>query len=97
MTGPTLPCFKCRTPISEERAAVADSLCEACGEPAGWKTWYLIDSKWYTNAVVWPDRESADLEGADRLMRWLVPVGHEARPTDEPPNRPTLAEYRKER
>lgn len=96
-SSPTIPCSTCGTHITEERAAVADTLCEACGEPAGWKTWYLIGSSWATNSVVWPDKESAEAEGRDRLSRWYVPTDSEARATDEPANRATWNTYRKER
>lgn len=96
-SSPTIPCSSCGTHITEERAAVADTLCEACGEPAGWKTWYLIGDSWATNALVWPDKESAEAEGLNRLMSWFVPIGSEARPTDDPPNRPNWDAYWKER
>ena len=59
----------------------------------GWKSEVLVDGSWSTNAVVWPDEESAKAAGRDLLSRWFVPIDHRPVQVDEEPNRPTWDEY----
>lgn len=59
----------------------------------GWKTEVLVDGKWSTNAVVWPDKESAESAGFDLIMRWTAPSDFRSVEVDEEPNRPTWKEY----
>ena len=60
---------------------------------SGFKTEVLVAGKWSSNAVVWPDRESAKKAGVDLLNRWFVPDASRAVPTDDEPNRPTWDEH----
>jgi len=59
----------------------------------GYKTEVYVQGEWSTNAVVWPDAESADKAGVDLLGRWFVPTHHRVMEVDEKPNRPTWDEY----
>jgi hypothetical protein len=59
----------------------------------GFKIEVLADNVWTGNAVVWPDKESADNAGLDLLMRWTVPSDVRSVEVDEEPNRPTWAEW----
>jgi len=53
----------------------------------------FLDGSRSTNAVVWPDEESARLAGLDLLSRWFVPVDSAVIEVDEEPNRPTWDEW----
>jgi hypothetical protein len=59
----------------------------------GYKTEVYVQGEWSTNAVVWPDAESADKAGYDLLCRWFVPTDYRVVEVDEEPNRPTWEEY----
>lgn len=66
---------------------------EASADMSGYVTEVFVEGKWSRNAVVWPDKESADKAGWDLLGRWMVPTACRAVETDEEPNRPTWDEY----
>lgn len=59
----------------------------------GWKTEVLVEGKWSSNAVVWPDEDSARTAGNDLLMRWFGPTDYRAVEVNEEPNRPTWDEH----
>ena len=60
----------------------------------GYKAEVLVDGVWWQNAIVWPDRESAEKAAWDLWARWSLTAGHRAVEVDEEPNRPTWAERR---
>ena len=63
----------------------------------GYKSEVLVGGKWGQNAVVWPDRESAEAAAADLYSRWTLTAGHRAVEVQERPNRPTWDEWVAER
>ena len=48
---------------------------------------------WASNAVVWPDHDSAYAAGYDLLLRWTGCQDFRVIEVDEEPNRPTWDEY----
>jgi len=60
----------------------------------GFKAEVLVGgSEWSQNAVVWPDRESAEKAALDLYGRWTLTTGHRAVEVAEEPNRPTWDEH----
>ncbi len=58
----------------------------------GWKTEVFVQGEWASNAVVWPDEQSALSAGRDLMSRWLLVEDFRAVEVDEEPNRPAWAD-----
>lgn len=56
----------------------------------GWITEFESGGSWASNALVFPDEESANAYGFNLLMRWTGASDFRAVPTDEAPNRPSI-------
>ena len=59
----------------------------------GYKSEVLVSGEWGQNAVVWPDRESAEKAAANLYSRWTLTTDHRAVEVAEEPNRPTYEEH----
>ena len=59
----------------------------------GFKAEVEVNGQWGQNAVIWPDRTSAEQASLDLYTRWTLTTAHRAVEVDEEPNRPTWDEW----
>lgn len=51
-----------------------------------WKPEFLIDGKWYDNAVRFATEEEAKANAADKFSRWTMPTDYRATESTDPVN-----------